>query len=134
VGISPIRKLIAGDYPIEEDLVVAGKDLMYMYISRTASLFLKLVESFNMYWRSTCTTRHPTGRRRGSRRKSARTCQECRNNYENIFFWIRIQEGDGPESGALCVPTTDESCVDPVHPLHEGGYNRIIDLMYGSQT
>ncbi len=110
-GDLPIRKFISGDYNIEGDLVVAGKDRLYIYFRNCLPIF-KLLEAFSVYFLSpmarylysSCCTRAdhaPNRLEDGFEPEFRKSLAECRNNYKTFFFHCGFQECFCLEPGSM---------------------------------
>jgi hypothetical protein len=141
-GDLPIRQFINGEYHVEGDLVLAGKDRLYMFFKNTLPL-LKLLEGHKVifliplprYMAVGCCEddEHAPNRADPGFEASIRAgLTEARGHFKDFLFSNNLKFKI--LNPGLCVPLSSEegdpmwSEEDPVHPLYNG-YEAIIDLI-----
>jgi hypothetical protein len=140
-GDLPIRRYGNGEFHVEGDLVLAGKDRLYMFF-RNALPLLKLLEGLLVvfltplprYLQEGCCDADDHAPNRfddGFEASLRKGLMETRTYFEDFLFTNNLRFKI--LNPGLCVPTTDASGdplwrEDQVHPLY-GGYNAIIDAV-----
>jgi hypothetical protein len=141
-GDLPIRQFINGEYHVEGDLVLAGKDRLFMFFKNALPL-LKLLEGRKVifliplprYLAVGCCDddEHAPNRADPGFEASIRAgLAEVRGHFKDFLFSNNLRFKI--LNPGLCVPVSSEdgdpmwSEEDPVHPLYNG-YEAIIDLI-----
>jgi len=141
-GDLPIRQFINGEYHVEGDLVIAGKDRLYMFFKNALPL-LKLLEGRKVifliplprYIAVGCCEddEHAPNRADPGFEANLRAgLAEARGHFKDFLFSNNLKFKI--LNPGLCVPLSSEdgdpmwSEEDPVHPLYNG-YEAIIDLI-----
>ncbi len=146
-GGPPHRQYGNGEFHVEDDLVLAGKDRLYMYFRNTLPL-LRLLEGLTVvfltplprYLQEGCwgaDDHVPNRFEEGFEASLRKGLMETRRFFKDFLFTNNLRfKIINP---GLCVPLSDASCdplwgEDPVHPLY-GGYDAIIDtVLYEADT
>jgi hypothetical protein len=142
-GDLPIRQYVNGEFHVEGELVIAGKDRLYMYFKNTLPL-LRLLEGRKVvfliplprYILAGCCNQedHAPNRSEPGFEDAIRSglC-EVRGFFKDFLFSSNLR-GFRLLNPGLCVPAADEDGDplwgddDPVHPLYNG-YERIVDTI-----
>jgi hypothetical protein len=141
-GDLPIHKFVTGEYHVEGDLVVAGKDRLLMFF-RNCLPFLLLLKNRNMifltpiprFLYALCceNVEHASNQRDQDFEADLRAAlAEAMNSYKDFLFTSGLR-GFSVLNPGLCVPAEDEAGTplwsdDPFHPVYEG-YSRITDMI-----
>ncbi len=140
-GDLPIRQYCNGEFHVEGDLVLAGKDRLYMYF-RNALPLLRLLEGLLVvfltplprYLQEGCCgadDHAPNRFDEGFEASLRKGLMEMRGFFKDFLFTNNLRfKIINP---GLCVPLSDAAGdplwgEDPVHPLY-GGYDAIIDTV-----
>jgi hypothetical protein len=141
-GDLPIRQFINGEFHVEGDLVLAGKDRLFMFFKNTLPL-LRLLEGRKVifliplprYISAGCCEEDDHAPNRGDPGFEAQIrsgLAEIRGHFKDFLFTQNLKFKI--LNPGLCVPLLSEdgdplwSDEDPVHPLYNG-YEAIVDLV-----
>jgi hypothetical protein len=147
-GDLPIRQYVNGEFLVEGDLVIAGKDRLFMYFKNTLPL-LRLLDGRKVvfliplprYILAGCCGQedHAPNRVDPDFEDTIRSgLVEVRGFFKDFLFSSNLQNFKLLNPG-LCIPSADPDgdplwCEeDPVHPLYNG-YERIIDTIIRGPT
>jgi hypothetical protein len=140
-GDLPIRRYVDGEFHIEGDLILAGKDRQYMTFQNIEPI-LRLLEGWKVfvltpmprYLRESCCdelehapNRYSPGFEEGLRKSLA----EFRSNHKDFIFTRGLRGFKVIDPSPVLPNITGEFNIwgeDPVHPLTEG-YERVVDLL-----